>query len=557
MNRGGQRRLRFLRAYWVTMLVISSYMLPKLWDPFRSRRAVQRSLSRRHKRNAKRIERSIMRLQGPFIKVGQLFSIMTNFLPEAFREELEGLQDAVPPRPYEAVERRFIEDFGQSPDSLFAEFERKPVAAASISQVHVARLEGGEKVAVKVQYPDIQRMMRLDLKTFRRILKIVGYFLPAHGLDVVYSEISKMLLAELDFSEEARNLQAIAENFERDDDQTVAFPRVVEERSTQHILTTRYIEGIKVSEVDHLRAAGHDTTDLGRQIVDIYCKQIFHHGIYHADPHPGNLLVGPDGQIHLIDFGAVATIRPEMQEGIAKFLQAVLQQDTTKIAESLREMGFVSEMEDDVVFERIVSYFHERFQESVQMESFDLNAIKLDPDRALEHLLALRQMDIGLGELSNAFRVPREWILLERTVLLLTGLCTLLDPKIRPIELIRPYLKGFVLGSHMDWSSFVFDSGKELLVQYAGLPAEMRRFLSRASTGRMEVRVRGALEGQQKLYAVGQQIVWTIVGVSSAFLGTWLHVEQEWALRDGAIAVGCAAGVFLLGSMWKNRRSKH
>jgi ubiquinone biosynthesis protein len=553
VNRGGQKRLRFLRAYWVTMVVISSYTVPRLWEQFQSRAAVKRTMRRRHVRNAKRIERTIMRLQGLFIKVGQLFSVMTNFLPAAFRNELEGLQDSVPARSYASVESRFLEDFGKKPDELFSEFERSAVAAASISQVHVARLKTGEKVAVKVQYPDINRMVRSDLKTFRRILKIIGYFLPAHGLDVVFAEISQMLMAELDFTEEARNLRIITANFADEEELPVAFPDVIDDLSTSHILTTSYIEGIKVSDVDHLRAAGYDTGQLGRQIVDIYCKQIFEHGVYHADPHPGNVLVGADGQIHLIDFGAVATLRPEMQRGIARFLQAILHQDTEKIAEALREMGFISHVEDDEVFDRIVTYFHERFQESVRIDSFNLDDVKLDPDRALEHLLALRKMDIGVGELSKAFQVPKDWILLERTILLLTGLCTLLDPTIRPIELIRPYLKGFVLGDHTDWSTFVLDSGKELFIQYAGLPAELRKFLSKASTGRLEVRVRGAREENRKLYAVGQQIVMTIVGVSSVFLATWLHLNGEHELRDVALWAASGSGVLLLWSLWRNR----
>lgn len=554
MNKGGQKRLRFLRAYWVTMVVISSYVIPRLWEQFQSRDAVKRTMQRRHVRNARRIERTIMRLQGLFIKVGQLFSVMTNFLPAAFRNELEGLQDAVPARAYASVESRFQEDFGKGPDELFSEFERSAVAAASISQVHVARLKTGEKVAVKVQYPDINRMVRSDLKTFRRILQIIAFFLPAHGLDVVYTEISQMLLAELDFTEEARNLRIIAANFADEEELPVAFPGVIDDLSTSHILTTSYIEGIKVSDVDHLRAAGYDTGHLGRQIVDIYCKQIFEHGIYHADPHPGNVLIGADGQIHLIDFGAVATLRPEMQQGIARFLQAILHQNTEKIAEALREMGFISHIEDEEVFDRIVTYFHERFQESVRIDSFNLEDVKLDPDRALEHLLALRKMDIGVGELSKAFQVPKDWILLERTILLLTGLCTLLDPTIRPIELIRPYLKGFVLGDHTDWSTFVLDSGKELFIQYAGLPVELRKFLSKASTGRLEVRLRGAREGNRKLYAVGQQIVVTIVGVSSVFLATWLHLHGEHELRDIAMWAASGAGVLLLWSLWRNRK---
>jgi ubiquinone biosynthesis protein len=540
----------------VTLVVIGSYSWTRFVGTFRGEEYVAKKLTKKHALNARRIQRAIIRLQGLFIKVGQLFSVMTNFLPEEFRRELEGLQDSLPPRSYEVIRKRFVDDFGREPNEVFAEFSQTALAAASISQVHLAKLSSGEQVAVKVQYPDIDRMVRSDLRTFRRILRIIGFFMPAHGLDVVYEEVSKMLHAELDFSAEARNVQRIAANFGDSRKGTLGFPEVLPEYSTRRILTTRYIDGIKVSDVAQLTAAGHDTGEIARKIVDLYCEQIFVHGFYHADPHPGNVLVGETGQINLLDFGAVASIRPEMREGIAHFLQAVLNQNTERIALALREMGFIARTDNDEVFDRVVMYFHEQFQQSVKVESFNLEGIKIDPDKALEHLLALRQMDIGIGELSSVFQVPKDWILLERTVLLLTGLCTLLDPTIRPIELIRPYLRDFVLGEDGEWSTFLLDSGKELLVQYAGLPGDIRKFLSKASTGRVEMRIRNMAEGHQKLYALGHQLILTIIGATGVSLATWLHLSGEYGLRDVAIGVASGSGVLLLLSMWRQTRRR-
>ena len=157
-----------------------------------------------HLRNARRIERTICELQGLFIKVGQLISIMTNFLPEEFRRELEGLQDAVPPRPYDDIEARVREELGKTPDELFAEFERRPIASASIGQVHLARLHDGKKVAVKVQYPDIEEIVRRDLHTLRRIFRIVEWFIPYQGLDELYREIRAIVLEELDYTRRGR-----------------------------------------------------------------------------------------------------------------------------------------------------------------------------------------------------------------------------------------------------------------------------------------------------------------------------------------------------------------
>ncbi len=201
------RGMRFLKAYFVTFQVVASYLSLKLQAKFRSASAVEQLARRKHLRNARRIERAITSLQGLFIKVGQLISIMTNFLPEEFRAELQGLQDAVPARPYADIERRVQEEFGgRGPRQVFAEFEAEPVASASIGQVHLARTLAGERVAVKVQYPDIEEIVRVDLKTLRRIFGVISWFLPYQNLDGVYHEIKSMILQELDFRLEADNV---------------------------------------------------------------------------------------------------------------------------------------------------------------------------------------------------------------------------------------------------------------------------------------------------------------------------------------------------------------
>ena len=178
----------------------------------------------------------------------------------------------------------------------------------------------------------------------------------------------------------------------------------------------------------------------------------------------------------------------------------------------------------------------------------------MDPEQGLEHLLALRQMDIGIGDLSSAFKVPREWILLERTLLLLTGLCTLLDPNIRPMHLIRPYIKQFLLGDGGDWSEFVVTTSKELFVQYVGLPTELRRFLTRASTGRLETRVKGLKDGHRMLYALGHQLIYTAIGIAAVSLATVYHLNGEYDLAQTCSWVAGGAGLFLVGSIWRQSK---
>ena len=554
MNTGGQQHLRFLRAYWVTLVVLSSYAWIRVLATFRHDAWTRRALQRAHTRNARRIQGAIVRLQGLFIKVGQTFSILVNFLPDEFRRELEGLQDAVPPRAFEAIRARFREDFGQDPHDIFAEFAEVPIAAASISQVHEARTRDGERVAVKVQYPDIDRMVRDDLKTFRRILALVSWFYPARGFDVVYREVSQMVLAELDFAEEAQHIERIGGNFRRAHLVDVHVPRVYHEYSTRRILTTGYVDGCKVSDVERLAAAGHDGAAIAARLVDVYCQQIFVDGYYHADPHPGNILIGDDGSITLVDFGAVAWISQGMRKGIADFLQAVINQNTEKIAQALKDMGFIARPHNEEVFDQVIAYFHERFQESITVESFNLNDIHIDPDMGLEHLLALREMDIGLGDLSSAFQIPSEWILLERTILLLTGLCTLLAPEIRPMERIRPYLRDFVVGEDGDWSTFVMSTGREVVIQFLGLPAELRKFLTRATSGRIELRVRDLPRTTRVLYTLGHQVILALFALGGAGVGAYLEVHGVLGKAEMAWRVAQGASALLVLSMWRQSR---
>jgi predicted unusual protein kinase regulating ubiquinone biosynthesis (AarF/ABC1/UbiB family) len=551
------RAWRFFKAYWVTFVVIGSYLSARFQSRFRSEASMQRILRAKHLRNARRVERTIVSLQGLFIKIGQLISIMTNFLPEEFRSELEGLQDHVPPRPYGDIEARFREEFeGNSPDDLFDDFDRMPVASASIGQVHIAKLHSGEKVAVKVQYPDIEEIVRSDLKTMRRIFRIVEWFLPYQGLDEVHNEISSMILEELDFRIEATNIDRVAENFL--DRKDVAFPRVVSEFSTERVITTHFEEGVRIGDLAALDARGYDREQLARMVVELYCQQIFTDGVYHADPHPGNLLVRTDAQNQLqivfLDFGAVAEVSPQMRHGIVELIQGGISGDTERIVRAMKDMGFVARGADTEVFERVIEYFHQQFQDNIQLDSFNLKDIKFDPEKSLENLADLRRMDISLRELSSNFHVPKEWILLERTLLLLMGLCTALDPKMNPITVIRPYLEKFVLGDEGDWSAFVVDTGKDLAMAAFALPGEMRKFMQSARQGEMQVKFKNLDRSTRLVYRLGQQAIYVGIGIAAASIAVVYEGRGELERASYAWWTVKVSAAFAVWSWWVGRQ---
>jgi ubiquinone biosynthesis protein len=544
---------RFLRAYATTFLVIASYVWLSTCARFFGRSWRDARIGDVHTRNAKRVYATILRLQGLFIKVGQLLSIMANFLPPEFRGELEALQDQVPPRPYDEIADRLRSEIGERM-TLFAELDHEPIASASLGQVHLAQLVDGRRVCVKVQHKDIDRIVRLDLRTIRRIMGIVQWFVPVQGLGAYYHQIKELLTQELDFALEANNIERIAGNFTADSG--VVFPKPVRELSTRRVLTTTFVEGVKASDVVALRALGVDKKDVARRLVRLYCQMIFVDGVYHADPHPGNVLVQGSGAIVLLDFGAVAELSPNMREGIPEFLEGVLRRDTDRLVKSMRKMGFISRTTNEGMSERIIEYFHRRFQEEVRLDSFNLKDIRVDPQRGFENLLDLRKMDIGLRELSGAFHVPKDWVLLERTILLLYGCCSLLDPELNPVAIIQPYLQDFVFGSR-DFTQIAMEAIRDVAMSAMTLPEDMRRYLIKANRGELEIRVRGMQEGAHAVYAAGRQIIYTAIGLVAGFeaLESWRRHEWRMARGLAGAAIGAAA-LLLLSSLFARPRRR-
>jgi len=545
------RSSRLLTAYFVTAQVAMSYLALAVSKRFRSAEAIQRITREKHQRNARRIEAAIIRLRGLFIKVGQLISIMANFLPDEFREELRRLQDQVPPRPYGDIEARVREELGRGPKEVFAEFATEPVASASIGQVHVASLPSGERVAVKVQYPDIEETVRTDLRALKRIFGLLRWLMPDYGFSTIYAEIREMVLAELDFRLEAAAMQKIAANFAARPE--VRLPRVMTAFSTGRVLTTEWIEGTNVGDVGRLDSAHIDRRQTARICVEAYCQQIFVDGLYHADPHPGNLLVqapvvaGAPPTIVFLDFGATAKVSEAMRRGMLAFLQGAITRDTTRIVGAMKDMGFISRRADPEVFDRVVEYFHDKMRAQLSIEGWSLKDFRFDPEQSLSSLLDLRELNVSLADLRDAFHIPKEWILLERTLLLLLGVCTTLDPEMNPAQVIFPYLERFLLGEKKQWSELVVESSREMALSALSLPGELQRLVDRAVRGDLEIKFRNLESNARLLYHGGQQLLWGMLTGTASVLAVVFDGRGQARARTASVGAGvlCALMLFL------------
>jgi ubiquinone biosynthesis protein len=545
---GTPLRFRAAKAYWLTVRILAGYLWLRLWRPLLGPSLYNDRLIERHRRTSRRLVSAILELKGLYIKVGQLISILTNFLPPEFRAELEQLQDAVPARPIDEVVARIRKELGQSPDELFVEFDPVPIASASLAQVHEARLRDGRRVAVKVQHADIELIARLDLESIRRILGLIQWVVRLRGMESYHRDIAELIRQELDFAQEARNIALLAANFAGNT--AVHFPVVVPERSTERVLTTEFVDGVKVTDFARLDALGIDRRALAQRILRVMCQMVFVDGVYHADPHPGNIIVHPDGTFTLVDFGAVGRLAPSMKAGVPMFWDGVIRRDAARITAALHQMGMIArdrEGGEEAVAERAITYFQQRFLEQMTSESFSLKDIQVDMRVKLEAMADLKRLDVSFRQLSSAFQVPKEWVIFERASILTLGLCTELDPDMNPIQTVGPYLQEFVLGKDVDWKDQVRGAVREMALSAVAIPDRMNRFLERTNRGETRIHVAGLQESALLLYSAAQQLIFTLLATAIGALGYFLDArgQDELAIVSWTASALCLVVVVL------------
>jgi predicted unusual protein kinase regulating ubiquinone biosynthesis (AarF/ABC1/UbiB family) len=538
---GRSTRFRAQKAYVLTIRILAGYLWLLIWKPVLGQSLYNRRLVERHRRNSKRITRTILDLGGLFIKVGQLISILTNFLPPEFRAELEQLQDSVPARPFSEVVARIRKELGAAPEELFADFDPVPIASASLAQVHVARMPDGRKVAVKVQHADIEEISKIDLAILGRVFALIQMLVRIRGMEEYPDDIAQMIREELDFRQEARNIETFTTNFATNPD--VRFPVVVKERSSQRVLTTEFVEGTKVTDFAGLEAHGIDRPALAKRILTAACQMIFVDGVFHADPHPGNIIVHADGTFTMVDLGAVGRLAPGVKAGVPMFWQGVVKRDPAIITAGLRQAGLISrDQEDEEVAERAINYFQRRFLEQLHVESWSLKDVQVDMRTRVDALLDLRKLDISFRDLSRAFTVPKEWVLFERASILMLGLCTEVDPDMNPIHTVGPYLQRFVFGKDSDAKGQVTSAVREMAMSVIAIPDKTNRLFERANRGDVQFQIAGLRESALLLYAAVHQVLFALLAMGFAAFASSLNGRSD---RTMAIIAWAASGILL------------
>jgi ubiquinone biosynthesis protein len=542
------RSYRLRKAYWTTTVVLFSYL--RLW--FLKKIFGQAWYNKRimplHIRNAERVRDAILELKGLFIKLGQILSILANFLPEAFKKPLESLQDQIPPRPMSSVRERILRELGKPIEDIFPYFDENALAAASIGQVHRARLPDGTEVVVKVQHGDIELVAEVDLAIIQRLTRLAAWFYDIKGMDFLYTQIRKMIEEELDFTREAASMTQISANLS--EETGIVVPKVHPVFSTKKVMTSTWHDGVKISNLEQLDAWGINRRALATALLRGYSRMLFKDGFYHADPHPGNILVEKSGRIVLLDFGAVATLSTALREGIPQLIEAAIRNDTVAMVDTFNKMGFLTQGRDaEKMAEKMLHAVRNFLQNEVQIEGLDFKNIKVDPFN--NSLLSLIQ-EIGLSGVASTVQVPKDYVLLSRMMTLLLGLSTTLDPTLNPLDIVRPYAKEYMLKNESTFS-FVNSFLRRTVTTALGLPEELSQVLQRAKKGDLDLNTPDVRDGSRLLYAVGQQLIVTLLLIASVFLSFLFHQNSEAQYARITFCVSCFFA-FLLFQMMRKRQ---
>lgn len=437
------------------------------------------------------VRRAFERLGPSFIKAGQVLSTRTDVIPPELAYELRKLQDEVPPEPFEMV-RAVIEVELEAPlEECYASFDPEPAAAASLGQVHWATMHDGTEVAVKVQRPEARRQVEVDIDIALTQARWVAEHTDIFGnMDIVgiSEEFAEAVLQELDYSKEARNAERLWRAFR--DDETVAFPKVYWECTTNRVLTLERLVGIRMNRMDLLDEAGMDRPELAKRGINCFLKQMFEIGFFHADPHPGNYLALPDGRIGFTDFGRVGNISEESRERFVDLVWGAVNRDPRMATDTLVAMSGNPEV-DEVLLHREVARLIGKYH-GLELGGIDFGELMSET--------------LGLIR-GHALGVPSDFALLISTLGVLEGVGTMLDPSFDFASTAKPFADKVVkerLQPEVMWrkASGTFRHTLRVLEM---LPDATERVLRRVSRGEVRMAVRPV--GYEKLLSELHELV--------------------------------------------------
>jgi predicted unusual protein kinase regulating ubiquinone biosynthesis (AarF/ABC1/UbiB family) len=545
-------RVRYWRIMYFFTGAAADFIFWELFLPRIGLRALtRRTRPGRFRRIAAGFRTLAIRMGGLMIKVGQFLSSRLDVLPPEIIEELAGLQDEVPPEKFEDMRRIAEAELNGSLAAKFAAFEERPLAAASLGQVHRARLCGRPDgtlaycdVVVKIQRPGIDKLIEVDLSALRQVGRWLEHYPPIRrraDVRALIEEFADTVHEEVDYLAEGRNAEIFAGYFQ--DDPKVHVPRVVWSHTTRRVLTLEDVYAIKITDYDAITAAGVDRAEVARVLLDAYLKQIFVHAFFHADPHPGNLFVTPSSppegggkpgwRLTCVDFGMVGRIPENLRTGLREMTVGMGTRDAAKLVRSFQTIGMLLPSADVEEIERMSAQMFDLFWGKSMTELRGIG-----PEEMHRYARRFRGVMYGMP-----FQLPHNLLLLGRTVAILSGMCTGLDPEFNLWNQLAPYASKLIAEEGGSAWNVLLDTLGGMVKELAALPSRAGSVLDRIERGELKVqsppleRRIGRLE--KSVNRLGGSVIF-----AALFLGGVLMVDAGRIPLGGALLAGSLA-VFL------------
>jgi ubiquinone biosynthesis protein len=488
---------------------------------------------------------------GPtFIKFGQILSNRPDLLPNDLISQFERLQDNVPPLPGIVARQVVEQELKGSVDELFAWFEPEAFASASMAQVHRVTLLTGEQVVLKIQRPNIRKVILEDIRVMYMLAEIFEKRIPSlrsfnpRGLVQNFEE---SILKELDFINESVNVQRFANNIREDStDKTTHTLKVYRQYTTSKVLALEFANGIKVSDIGQLTAKNYDCKKIARKLATSYIKQVFQYGFFHADPHPGNILVMHDGEVCFLDFGMMGSILDRDIEMFGRLFIAVRQKDPQAIIHALQQMSDAPVIKNLRSLEFSINEFVQNFSVSNELHENEMSTVLLQ----LKDIIVLHDL-----------KVPPHFFLLARSMVTIEGVIHHLDPDLDLLELARPYLiKTFKRKfDPIKLGSKILNGIYELGAYMEDFPQDLKNAINRINQGNVKVDLthKGIDPMVHTVNRVSKQVVTSLI-IAGLFVASSLFiihkVEPFWKGFSLLGIIGMALSVFLTYGMLRDLR---
>ncbi|QGG48747.1 ABC1 kinase family protein [Heliorestis convoluta] len=536
---------RYYRIWRITSMFIS-FFIQVWWYKKREERLGKRAMAPKwtelYQSMAHRFCQTAVQLGGLLIKAGQFFATRVDLLPSEMTNELSQLQDAVPPAPFDHVQKTIHEELGKPINEIFSSFEETALAAASLGQVHQAYLPKGEKVAVKILRPKIHQIIHADFAAIRITMALAKWFtdMPKQlDLDAIYREMHQTFSDELDYRLEIRNAERFRSNFAQFEN--IYIPRMYKSHSTSKVLTMEFIEGQKIDNYDFLKKHNIDRAELGRRLVQSYLHQVIVDGFFHADPHQGNLYVKEDGTLVFLDFGMVGEISSTTKENLKNLLFSVVERDSEKMVDAMANLGFLRPNANRNLVRKAMEFFLENHTP--------------DQMKEMEKTKNLGPIAAELREFvyDQPMQIPANLIFMGRAGVTASGVAFGLDPTMGA-EVAAPYIKKLMDDTDGGLTNVVLKKVKNYGATLIGLPTLLNRTLKKADLGEIYVKVGNLGDIQRAVLfqtRLANRLVLALLTSTATICAVLFYTQNFYEEARGTAAIAALLGLLLL---WHSRK---